>query len=74
MSPPLLTDVSGAIAGMAGITPASGYINVPSAVVVAVLLGIVSYAATVLIKHKLRIDDALDVSCVHGTYALLAQI
>eukprot|EP00698_Gefionella_okellyi_P007213 TRINITY_DN1751_c0_g1_i1.p1 TRINITY_DN1751_c0_g1~~TRINITY_DN1751_c0_g1_i1.p1 ORF type:complete len:467 (-),score=97.62 TRINITY_DN1751_c0_g1_i1:61-1461(-) len=72
--PSVVGILNGAIAGMAGITPASGFINVPSAVVVAVILGVVSYGATIVVKHKLRIDDALDVSCVHGITGLVGAL
>jgi Amt family ammonium transporter len=52
-----------AIAGLAGITPASGFIDSQSSLVLGVLLGLASYGSVYLLKHKLHIDDALDVRC-----------
>lgn len=51
--------LNGVIAGLAGITPASGYIDPQYAAVIGVILGFASYFSIFLFKHKLRIDDAL---------------
>ena len=58
--------LNGAISGLAGITPASGYVSMQSSVVIGFMLGVISYWSLYLLKHKLKIDDALDVSSVHG--------
>lgn len=60
--PSLVSLLNGSIAGLAGITPASGYITVHSALVIGLLLGAFSYLGIYVLKHKLKIDDALDVS------------
>ena len=60
--PSLVSLLNGSIAGLAGITPASGYITVHAAMVLGLILGAFSYLGIYLLKHKLRIDDALDVS------------
>ena len=52
--------------------PASGYITAPAAMVLAVLLAISAHGSIFLLKHKLKIDDALDVSSVHGVPGLVA--
>ncbi|CAF1117977.1 unnamed protein product [Adineta steineri] len=66
--------LNGVIAGLAGITPASGYIDPQYGAVIGVILGFSSYFSILLIKHKLRIDDALDVSSVHGITGVIGSI
>ncbi len=58
--PSALALINGAIAGMAGITPACGYIDTPSAVGLSIVLGIVSYLGTFVLKYY-HLDDALEV-------------
>ncbi|MGZ7200005.1 MAG: ammonium transporter, partial [Halobacteriota archaeon] len=62
----LLGAASGAIAGLAAITPAAGFVNVVSAMVIGVGAAVVSYAAISYIKPRLGYDDALDVFGIHG--------
>ncbi|CAF1540603.1 unnamed protein product [Adineta ricciae] len=66
--------LNGVIAGLAGITPASGYIDPQYGAVIGVILGFTSYLSIFLIKHKLRIDDALDVSSVHGITGIVGSL
>jgi Amt family ammonium transporter len=66
--------INGVIAGLAGITPASGFISSQSTIVVGLILGFASYGCVWLLKHKLRIDDALDVSSVHGFTGLVGSL
>jgi len=70
----LLACINGTIAGLAGVTPASGYITAPAAMVLAVLLAISAHGSIFILKHKLKIDDALDVSSVHGVPGLVGAI
>jgi len=63
--PSALALINGAVAGMAGITPACGYISTPSAVGLAIVLGVASYLGTILLRYC-KIDDALEVSAIHG--------
>ncbi|NOJ32887.1 MAG: ammonia channel protein [Candidatus Nitrosocosmicus sp.] len=58
--------INGGISGLAGITPAAGFITGQSAFFLGIVLGLASYYGIVLIKERLKIDDALDVSSVHG--------
>lgn len=51
--------LNGIIAGLAGITPVSGYINPQYGAIIGIILGFASYCSILLLKHKLRIDDAL---------------
>jgi len=62
----LLGAASGAIAGLAAITPAAGFVNVVSAMVIGLGAALVSYAAISVIKPRLGYDDALDVFGIHG--------
>eukprot|EP00455_Lapot_gusevi_P044497 TRINITY_DN5566_c0_g1_i1.p1 TRINITY_DN5566_c0_g1~~TRINITY_DN5566_c0_g1_i1.p1 ORF type:complete len:477 (-),score=172.07 TRINITY_DN5566_c0_g1_i1:77-1507(-) len=66
--------INGVIAGLAGVTPASGYISSESTLVLGLILGVASFYGVVLMKHKLHIDDALDVSSVHGLTGLIGSI
>ncbi len=57
--------LTGAVAGLATITPAAGFITVQSAAIIGIIAGIVCYFA-VSLKNKMQWDDALDVWGVHG--------
>jgi len=66
--------MNGAIAGLAGITPVSGYIESYYATPIAVLIGFSSFYSIVILKEKLKIDDALDVSSVHGVPGIVGAL
>ncbi|MCX6274296.1 MAG: ammonium transporter [Bacteroidetes bacterium] len=65
--------LTGAVAGLATITPAAGYVSLPSAVIIGIASGIVCYMA-VNLKNKMGWDDALDVWGVHGIGGCLGTI
>ncbi|MHB8260033.1 MAG: ammonium transporter [Bacteroidia bacterium] len=65
--------LTGAVAGLATVTPAAGYISLPYAAVIGVVAGIVCYIA-VDFKNKRGWDDALDVWGVHGVGGVLGTI
>jgi len=65
--------LTGAVAGLATITPCAGYISLPSAVLVGIASGLVCYYA-VSLKNKMGWDDALDVWGVHGVGGVLGTI
>jgi len=65
--------LTGAVAGLATITPAAGYVSLPSAVIIGIAAGIVCYLA-VHLKNKMGWDDALDVWGVHGIGGVLGVI
>jgi Amt family ammonium transporter len=71
--PTFLGLLTGAVAGLATITPASGYVSPSTAVIIGVASGVVCYYA-VAMKNKLGWDDALDVWGVHGVGGLLGII
>lgn len=65
--------LTGAVAGLATITPAAGYVSIESSVIIGCLAGAVCYMA-VEMKNKLKWDDALDVWGVHGVGGILGTI
>ena len=66
--------VTGAVAGLATITPASGYVGPGGAMAIGAIGGIVCFFATLLIKHRFKVDDSLDVFAVHGVGGMLGSI
>ncbi|NPB09056.1 MAG: ammonium transporter [Thermodesulfobacteria bacterium] len=71
--PTTLGAASGAIAGLATITPAAGFVGPNSAVAIGLIAGLVCYLA-VLLKNKLRYDDSLDVVGIHGVGGLVGTL
>ena len=65
---------SGCIAGLATITPASGYVGPVGAVAIGVIGGGVCCVAAGVVKHRLVIDDLLDVFAVHGLGGILGSL
>jgi len=66
--------VTGAVAGLATITPASGYVGPMGAIALGIAGGTVCFFATNLIKQRFRIDDTLDVFAVHGVGGIAGSI
>lgn len=64
--PSVLGTASGMVAGLATITPASGFVNIPAAVLIGLAGGAACYFAVSKLKAKFRYDDSLDVFGVHG--------
>jgi ammonium transporter, Amt family len=71
--PKFLGLLTGAVAGLATITPAAGYVSPRTAVVIGIASGVICYYA-VAIKNKLHWDDALDVWGVHGVGGFIGII
>lgn len=65
--------LTGAVAGLATITPAAGYVTTNSAVIIGCISGVVCYGA-VYLKNKMGWDDALDVWGVHGVGGMIGVI
>ena len=65
--------LTGAVAGLATITPAAGYVSTGSAAIIGISAGILCYGA-VSLKNKLKWDDALDVWGVHGVGGVLGIV
>ena len=76
--PSVLGIISGAVAGLVAITPASGYVDPFGALIIGLAAGLVCYWGAVLLKPKMGYDDTLDVFGVHGlggiTGALLTGV
>ena len=66
--------VTGTIAGLASITPASGFVGPIEALVIGGVAGILCQEAVNLVRNKLRIDDTLDVFAVHGVGGIFGTI
>jgi Amt family ammonium transporter len=69
--PSVLGIVTGMVAGLGTITPASGFVGPGAALLIGLSAGFICYEATQLIKRKLKIDDSLDVFPVHGVGGML---
>lgn len=66
--------ISGSIAGLAGVTPASGFISAQSSFILGIIVGFASYLAAIFFKERLKIDDTLDVSSVHGVTGIIGSL
>ncbi len=69
--PSVLGIVTGMVAGLGTITPASGFVGPGGAVAIGLAAGFVCFTATQILKRKLKIDDSLDVFPVHGVGGML---
>jgi Amt family ammonium transporter len=72
--PSALGAVTGMVAGLGTITPASGFVGPAGGLVIGICAGIVCFFATNFIKRSLKIDDSLDVFPVHGVGGALGTI
>jgi ammonium transporter, Amt family len=72
--PSVLGAVTGMVAGLGTITPASGFVGPAGGLVIGMLAGIVCFNATVFLKQRLQIDDSLDVFPVHGVGGALGTL
>ncbi|MDG1882771.1 MAG: ammonium transporter [Alphaproteobacteria bacterium] len=72
--PSLIGVATGMVAGLATVTPASGYIGIPGGLVLGFSGGLLCYLAVDYIRGKLLIDDSLDVFAVHGVGGILGTL
>jgi Amt family ammonium transporter len=72
--PTVLGLASGAVAGLVGITPAAGFVNICGAMIIGVAAGVVSYLSVAFLKARLGYDDALDAFGIHGVSGTLGAI
>ncbi|KXJ55492.1 MAG: ammonia channel protein [Neptuniibacter sp. Phe_28] len=72
--PSALGAVTGMVAGLGTITPASGFVGPGGALVIGLLAGFICFNATQYIKRVLKIDDSLDVFPVHGVGGILGSL
>ena len=72
--PSALGTVTGMVAGLGTITPASGFVGPGGAIVIGLTAGVVCFAMTNILKRVLKIDDSLDVFPVHGVGGILGTM
>jgi ammonium transporter, Amt family len=72
--PSVLGAASGMVAGLATITPASGFVTVPSALLIGTLAGVVCYLAVTRLKNRYHYDDSLDVFGVHAVGSMTGML
>jgi len=70
----VLGAVTGMVAGLGTITPASGFVGPGGALVIGISAGFICFYSTVFIKQKLKVDDSLDVFPVHGVGGILGTL
>jgi Amt family ammonium transporter len=68
--PTVLGLASGIVAGLVAITPAAGFVNLPAALIIGFVAGILGFYFVAKFKHKLGYDDSLDAFGVHGMCGL----
>src|SRR5262249_33573723 len=72
--PSLVGAVTGTIAGLATVTPASGWVGPLGAVALGCASGVICYLAVYAVKRMIKVDDALDVLGVHGVGGALGTL
>ncbi len=72
--PTVLGIVSGAVAGLVAITPASGFVDPRGALLIGIVAGIICYGGAAWLKPKLGFDDSLDVFAIHGLGGIVGAI
>lgn len=70
----ILGGISGAVAGLVAITPASGFVDVNGALWIGLLAGVVCYFAASKLKNHFKYDDSLDVFGIHGVGGILGSV
>ncbi len=72
--PSVLGSASGMVAGLATITPASGFVTIPAAIGIGLVAGVVCYMAVTRLKSTFGYDDSLDVFGVHGVGSITGML
>jgi Amt family ammonium transporter len=72
--PTLLGIASGAVAGLVSITPAAGFVNLPSSLIIGAVAGVLGFFSVSILKHKMGYDDSLDAFGVHGICGMWGAI
>ncbi len=72
--PSMIGLVTGVIAGLATVTPASGYVGPVGGLILGATGSLVCFLAVDFVKHRIRIDDSLDVFAVHGVGGILGTL
>jgi Amt family ammonium transporter len=66
--------VTGVVAGLATVTPASGFVGPLGGVILGALASLVCFHAVDIVKHRFKLDDSLDVFAVHGVGGILGTL
>ncbi|OJX71732.1 MAG: ammonia channel protein, partial [Magnetospirillum sp. 64-120] len=72
--PSVLGAISGAVAGLVAITPASGFVGVGGALLIGLIAGVVCFWGATGLKHALKYDDSLDAFGVHGIGGIVGAV
>jgi Amt family ammonium transporter len=72
--PSVLGILSGAVAGLVAITPASGFVDPSGALIIGIAAGVLCYFAATSVKHAFGYDDSLDVFGIHGVGGIVGAI
>ncbi|KXV13043.1 ammonia channel protein [Caballeronia megalochromosomata] len=72
--PSVLGIISGAVAGLVAVTPASGFVGVTGAIVIGIVAGVVCFWSATWLKHKFNYDDSLDAFGVHGVGGIIGAL
>jgi Amt family ammonium transporter len=72
--PSVLGAISGAVAGLVAITPASGFVLPGSALIIGLVAGVAGYWGSTILKHALKYDDSLDAFGVHGICGIVGAL
>jgi Amt family ammonium transporter len=72
--PSVLGIVSGAVAGLVAVTPASGFVNPTGALVIGIVAGVLCYLAAAHMKRRFGYDDSLDAFGVHGVGGIVGAL
>ena len=72
--PTVLGGISGAVAGLVAVTPASGFVSPMAALLIGAVAGVLCYFMTSLVKQRFRYDDSLDVFGIHGAGGALGAL
>ena len=72
--PSLVGTATGVIAGLAAVTPASGYVGPVGGLILGVVAGVVCFFSVDVVKERWKIDDSLDVFAVHGVGGIMGTL
>jgi ammonium transporter, Amt family len=72
--PSVLGIISGAVAGLVAVTPASGFVNPTGAFIIGIIAGVLCYISAVKVKHMFGYDDSLDAFGVHGVGGVIGAL
>lgn len=72
--PTVLGAITGIVAGLVGITPASGFVSAPAAMIIGMLASLFGFYFVTYVKERFKYDDSLDVFGIHGICGIIGAI